>query len=60
MAKVELDLLKLGCSIIANKDMDGYSTTRLTKILNDNPQKRHGSLGNNMNIWHNEINSSRT
>ena len=30
-AKVELDWLKLGCSIIANKGMDGYSTTRLTK-----------------------------
>ena len=21
-------------------------------ILTDHPQKRHGSLGNNMNIWH--------
>ena len=27
----------------------------LQKILSDHPQKRHGSLGNNMNIWQYEI-----
>ena len=29
-------------------------------ILTDHPQKRHGSLENNMNIWHINKNRSRT
>ena len=29
-------------------------------ILTDHPQKRHGSLGNNKNIWHNNKNRTRT
>ena len=30
------------------------------KILTDHPQKRHGSLGNNMNIWHKNNDRART
>ena len=29
-------------------------------ILTDHPQKRHGSLGNNMNIWHSDKIRTRT